>query len=174
MPTVRPNPASAIIHPSILPISRPSAGGWGQSGKSVTVRANARTARLESGPAARPGIGTNANKPDTRASTSRKPHSVARLSVRLACIAAEIAEQCCCESYQFGGHPGQQQQQAEQKCRQAWNGPEGGVLDGSQHLQQTHCYSDHESDGQNRQSQPEDLEQGVTEDFNRDFGRHVE
>ena len=93
-PMVKPKAASAAIHPSIRPIRRPWTAGAGQTGNKPTVSASDSAMRLTLGPAARPGIGTIAIRPDTRASTSRKPHSIERSSVRLACIPAEIAEQC--------------------------------------------------------------------------------
>src|SRR5215469_11345103 len=113
---VRPNAASAAIHPNRVPTTGPSTTGAGQTGNSAMVSANASTIRLAAGPAETPGIGTNAIAPAMRARTSRNPYNSEKFRRSSTCIAAKIAEQNGGERNQLGCHPGQQQQQAEQEC----------------------------------------------------------
>src|SRR5271165_1602937 len=171
-PTVTPNEASAARAPSMRPLSRSMLFGRGQTGRSPAVMARARAMRPESGAAARPGIGTSAIRPETRARTSRKPHSVARFNVRSVCIASQIAEERGRVGYQAPGNPGKEQQESEQKCRQTRNGVKAWVLDRGEHLQQTDGDPDHESDPEDRKRQPERFEQRVPEDVDRHLRCH--
>src|SRR5690242_3136181 len=112
-PMVNPKAASDPIHPSRRPTDWLPSAGWGQTEESEMASASESTTRLIAGPAESPGIGTKAMTPDTRASTSRKPNSVDKLSARLAYIAAEVAEQGRCIGNEPGRHPGQKQQQSQ-------------------------------------------------------------
>src|ERR1051326_2717005 len=105
-PMVNPKAASDPMKPRSRPTASLPSAGWGQTEESEMASASESTTRLIAGPAESPGIGTKAMTPDPRASTSRKPNSVDKLSARLACIAAEIAEQGRGVGNEPGCHPG--------------------------------------------------------------------
>src|SRR5690242_10854156 len=154
-PIAMPVAASAATQPSRRAGDIEAGSIKGQRAESATASPAARAMRAGTGALPSPGNGTNTSAPLTRASTSAKPYTAASGSATLVGITGKIPQQSHGVTDASFEHPGQQQQQSQQKRHQARNGGEGRILHGSGDLHQTDNDAGRKADRQQRPAQPE-------------------